>query len=217
MLNKGSTETKDKILEAAFDLFGRYGFEGTSIRAISSKSKVNLAAINYHFKTKEALFWEVMAQAFRDLDHAIKDYAVGSMDTVDLAMKVFDHFQSEKLAVKCTMKMLLDEGISPPESREIREVLDSPMGPPGGLYFAQIIQRDIPFRLSEEGLLWSIKSIFGCIFHWGVMLCADQICHMDKLSDPMMGPEQIRRDVVHMVKSSLEYIKQNEALFRAKV
>lgn len=215
MLNKGSTDTKAKILEAAFELFGRYGFEGTSIRAISTKSKVNLAAINYHFKTKEALFWEVMGQVYQDLDQSVKAYAQDSIDAVDLAMKVFDHFQRDKWAVKSAMKMMLDEGISPPESPEIREMMNSPMGPPGGVYFAQIIQRDIPFPLSQEGLVWSVKSIFGSVFHWGVMLCADQICQADQ-PDPLMCPEQIRRDVTHMVKSALDYIKQNEAHFRAK-
>lgn len=47
--------TKDRILDSAEKLFAERGFDGTSIRMISSDAHVNLAAINYHFQSKDAL------------------------------------------------------------------------------------------------------------------------------------------------------------------
>lgn len=47
--------TKDKILDAAETLFAEHGFEGTSLREITALASVNLAAINYHFRSKDAL------------------------------------------------------------------------------------------------------------------------------------------------------------------
>jgi AcrR family transcriptional regulator len=52
--------TKDRILDTAERLFGRDGFEATSLRAITSEADVNLAAVNYHFQSKDALVQEVI-------------------------------------------------------------------------------------------------------------------------------------------------------------
>lgn len=48
-------ETRQRLLLAALDAFGRYGFDGTSTREIARRADANLAAIVYHFGSKEAL------------------------------------------------------------------------------------------------------------------------------------------------------------------
>ena len=52
-------DTKERILDAAEMLFARDGFHFASLRAITTLAKVNLAAVNYHFGSKEALLEEV--------------------------------------------------------------------------------------------------------------------------------------------------------------
>lgn len=47
--------TRARLVEAALDSFGRLGFEGASTREIAKAAKANLAAIAYHFGSKEAL------------------------------------------------------------------------------------------------------------------------------------------------------------------
>jgi AcrR family transcriptional regulator len=54
--------TKDRILDAAERLFARDGFEATSLRAITTEANVNLAAVNYHFQSKEALVRAVIGR-----------------------------------------------------------------------------------------------------------------------------------------------------------
>lgn len=54
--------TKDRILNAAERLFARDGFEATSLRAITAEADVNLAAVNYHFQSKEALVQAVIGR-----------------------------------------------------------------------------------------------------------------------------------------------------------
>lgn len=51
--------TVDRILDTAETLFASKGFAETSLRAITSKAGVNLAAVNYHFGSKEALIQAV--------------------------------------------------------------------------------------------------------------------------------------------------------------
>lgn len=48
-------DTKTRILDAAEKLFGENGFDGTSLRDITTEADVNLAAVNYHFQSKESL------------------------------------------------------------------------------------------------------------------------------------------------------------------
>ena len=48
-------ETRTRILDVAEELFMLHGFEGTSMRVLTAKAEVNLAAVNYHFGSKDAL------------------------------------------------------------------------------------------------------------------------------------------------------------------
>lgn len=54
-----ANETREKILNAAERLFMEFGYEATSMRHITGEAEVNLAAVNYHFGSKEALIQEV--------------------------------------------------------------------------------------------------------------------------------------------------------------
>ena len=54
-MTRPSEYTRQNIMKAATALFAERGYDGTSIRAIVSKARVNQAAINYHFKGKEDL------------------------------------------------------------------------------------------------------------------------------------------------------------------
>jgi len=47
--------TADRILAAAEHLLAEHGIDGTSLRAITERAAVNVAAVNYHFGSKEAL------------------------------------------------------------------------------------------------------------------------------------------------------------------
>ena len=59
--------TRERIMKAAERLFAEHGYDGTSIRAIVAKARVNQAAINYHFAGKDGLYREVLRAAFRAL------------------------------------------------------------------------------------------------------------------------------------------------------
>jgi AcrR family transcriptional regulator len=57
-----SADTKTRILDAAELLFMEHGFEATSLRQLTSAAAVNLAAVNYHFGSKEELFQAVLTR-----------------------------------------------------------------------------------------------------------------------------------------------------------
>jgi len=59
--------TTDRILDAAEHLFAEQGFS-TSLRAITSAAAVNLAAVNYHFGSKDELIQAVFARRLEPLN-----------------------------------------------------------------------------------------------------------------------------------------------------
>jgi TetR/AcrR family transcriptional regulator, regulator of cefoperazone and chloramphenicol sensitivity len=59
----GEQKTRDRILSAAGDEFAEHGFEGATIRAITERAGVNLAAVNYHFRDKSELYTRVVLDA----------------------------------------------------------------------------------------------------------------------------------------------------------
>jgi AcrR family transcriptional regulator len=68
-MKRPSEITRDRILKTAVKLFAERGYEATSIRTLAAKAHVNQAAINYHFKTKDGLYREVL----RDAIHALTE------------------------------------------------------------------------------------------------------------------------------------------------
>jgi AcrR family transcriptional regulator len=56
-------KTRNKILSAAGEVFAEQGFEGATIRAITDRAGVNVAAVNYHFRDKAELYTLVVLDA----------------------------------------------------------------------------------------------------------------------------------------------------------
>lgn len=59
--------TKERIIGAAEELFAQHGFSGTSLRQVTSRADVNIAAVNYHFGSKENLINEVFRRRLDEL------------------------------------------------------------------------------------------------------------------------------------------------------
>jgi AcrR family transcriptional regulator len=63
------TDTKSRILDAAENLFGRHGFDATSLRDITAEAQVNLAAVNYHFQSKDSLIDAVIQRRIEPMNN----------------------------------------------------------------------------------------------------------------------------------------------------
>lgn len=72
--------TKDRILHAAEELFAQQGFASTSLRQVTSRADVNIAAVNYHFGSKDNLVNEVFR---RRMDDMSADRLAALQDAVD--------------------------------------------------------------------------------------------------------------------------------------
>jgi AcrR family transcriptional regulator len=84
-------DTKTLILDAAEKLFGDNGFEATSLRDITTAAEVNLAAVNYHFQSKDSLIDAVIARRIQPVNErrlALLD-AAGPEATVEQILDAF--------------------------------------------------------------------------------------------------------------------------------
>jgi AcrR family transcriptional regulator len=73
-------ETRTRILDAAEELFMLHGFEGTSMRQLTTKAEANLAAVNYHFGSKDALIEAVFRRRLDPMNAA----RIAELDRLDL-------------------------------------------------------------------------------------------------------------------------------------
>lgn len=92
--------TKERILSAAESLFAQFGFAGTSLRQVTSRADVNLAAVNYHFGSKENLVNEVFRRRMDEMSQARLDaLASARMQTENRLEEVLAAFIGPALAL----------------------------------------------------------------------------------------------------------------------
>lgn len=70
MAAASTVDTKERLLDAAEGLFADQGFRATSVRAITRAAGANLAAVGYHFGSKEALIEAVIDRRLIPLNRA---------------------------------------------------------------------------------------------------------------------------------------------------
>ena len=58
--------TFDRLLQVAVEVFAECGFRSATVREICSKANVNVASVNYYFRSKEALYTQALAFAFEE-------------------------------------------------------------------------------------------------------------------------------------------------------
>ncbi len=65
--NATDQSTEEKIKEAARKIFLQKGFAGTKIRDIADEANINIALLNYYFRSKEKLFDAIFDEALAEL------------------------------------------------------------------------------------------------------------------------------------------------------
>ena len=69
-VNVAAVDTKEQILDVAEKLFAEKGFAGTTLRGVIREAKVNIAAVHYHFGSKEKLFSAVVGRVAKQIIQA---------------------------------------------------------------------------------------------------------------------------------------------------
>lgn len=166
-MSKAQFSTKERILDAAEMLFAQYGFGGTSLRQVTSQADVNIAAVNYHFGSKENLVNEVFrrrmdemsAQRLAQLKTAMNAHP-GDLDAVlaafvepPLAMAQDRHGGGAFIRVIARAYAEKNDGLRRFLSEQYGHVLRE---------FARAIADCVP-GLSKESLYWRLDFLAGAL------------------------------------------------------
>jgi AcrR family transcriptional regulator len=110
------------LLEAGRTLFAERGFDGTSVRALTSRAGANLGAVTYHFGSKESLYEAVADSLMRPLRERIARAAVSDrapLDRVELSVReLFDYLQGHPDLPRFVVQQLAGAHPIPPAVRE---------------------------------------------------------------------------------------------------
>ena len=93
MQNATQFSTRQRILGAAEELFAERGFAGASLRQVTAAAKVNLAAVNYHFGSKDNLIEEVFRRRLDELSRRrlerLAEVSQAAAPTLDAVLDAF--------------------------------------------------------------------------------------------------------------------------------
>src|SRR5262249_16323313 len=95
------TETRQRLLEAAGEVFAARGFRAATVREICRRARANLAAVNYHFGDKERLYAAVLQYTFHCAEPSPLDLGLGVEATVEEGLQAF---------IRSHLCSLFDEG-----------------------------------------------------------------------------------------------------------
>lgn len=160
-MNETITDTKKRIIEAAAYLFGVKGFDGTSTREIGRRAGVNIASLNYHFKSKHNLMEEVASFAIVELKEKLQKLAQEDIqNTADFSIRLFRQFYEEGNKSLNHFKLFLEA-----------ETCDGHMGeyPICFTEMNYFMSRDLSPKVPQEEKLWLYNVIFSYVMHTAIM------------------------------------------------
>ena len=161
------TDTKDKILDTAERLIGEQGYAATSLRQIIAEAGVNLAAVHYHFGSKEELLDAVVVRKVTPvnqarlawLDRAEAEAGSGPLEVERVLESFFIptvETASRNPGFVRLMGQMLAEGMMP---RIVEKHFQA-----SGLRFVAALRRAVP-DLPQEELLWRVHFMVGAMSH----------------------------------------------------
>lgn len=201
--------TKSKILEVASRLFAEQGLEGTSIREISREADVNLAAINYHFKSKENLYLEVFTRNYQWMEEGIAQIGANeNLNTREFAWRMYQFFTQNSDAMMNSFKIILNKNIDFTQAPGFLDKGEGEIfGPPGAKYMLPLIQKDVGNNVDFEQCHWAMRMIFSVLVHFGVLMGTSFIkANCDRM--PFMSSDQKQKDIYQLVDAILGHLKK---------
>jgi AcrR family transcriptional regulator len=166
-------DTRSRILDVAEELFSEQGFDRVSIRDITNKARVNLAAINYHFGSKEDLIAAIFEREFVPVNEARLTALDGVQRSGKKNPKLEDILEAFiRPTVQCSIggpkggkafSMLFGRCLSEP-SPEIEALLKRQFEPLVARMDAALMKA-LP-NLTRSDIFWCMKFTFGALHHW---------------------------------------------------
>ncbi|MCI0537533.1 MAG: CerR family C-terminal domain-containing protein [Verrucomicrobiales bacterium] len=195
-------ETRQRLLEAAGEVFAQHGFRDATIREICEKAKANIAAVHYHFGDKEELYAAVFRFA--------RTCAAAGFDNVPPTAPPEERLRAFVRAVLTRFfdegrpawlgKLVAQEMINP--TKALDTLVDEQIRPTSERLRA-IVRELIGAEMAEEELWlcgFSIAAQWLFYFH-----CGEVVKRLNPAQQ--FGPQEIERLADHITKFSVAALK----------
>jgi len=165
---KPQHETRTRILDAAEELFMQQGFGGTSMRLLTTKAGVNLAAVNYHFGSKDALIEAVFRRRLDPMNAAriaaLDEIEAGGAPNLEAIIRAFISpglrmMEDAKGGGRNFIRLLGRTYTEP--AKGIRQLIGQMYAPAMQRYKAAL-ERALP-QMPREELVWRMHFLFGTL------------------------------------------------------
>ena len=156
-------DTRQRIIEASTYLFGMKGYDGTSTREIAQRAGVNIASLNYHFKSKQGILEEVTGCIIIEFKEKMRQLAEDQTQTAaQYALKIYATLRED--GVKCLnhFKMILGSG------NGCSHFLQSEVAP-GWEELRLFIKKELKSSVPDSETIWASSVIFTYLMHSAVM------------------------------------------------
>lgn len=78
-----SDVTREHLMAAALPLFAERGYHATTVRQIVTMANANVAAISYHFRSKDGLYLEILKRGFAELERGLVGRSAWESEAVE--------------------------------------------------------------------------------------------------------------------------------------
>lgn len=161
--------TRERILDAAKDMFAEHGVEGVSLRELTLKAGVNLAAVHYHFGSKEGVLAELFARSSKsivkwrlDLLEKVRRYPDGRPYLEDV-LEAFLRPSLQSGRRQNASFVQLRARLALERDEAIRRILSQAFDE-SSRKFLDAIQEALP-GLPREELYWRFHFLIGSMFY----------------------------------------------------
>ena len=153
----------DRLLQVAVEVFAECGFRYATVRDICSKANVNVASVNYYFRSKEALYVQALAFAFQEANRLHPQDAALDKDLpperrLMLFIKNFLHKLLDDSHLGLHSKLIAREIADP--TKALDEIIQTAIVPQFAL-LQEIIQQILGTRADKVTVQRCLLSIFG--------------------------------------------------------
>jgi AcrR family transcriptional regulator len=161
--------TRAKLLQAAGLVFAEQGFQAATVRDICTRAKVNIAAINYHFRDKLGLYTEVLRHAICVAEHAAMREALSASKSPEEALRSFISIMLRKMSASersgWAMRIMAHEFAQPTPALD--QVIEEVIRPNYGK-LREIVGRILDRDPDDEATRLCAHSVIGQIIHYAL-------------------------------------------------
>ncbi|NOT12833.1 MAG: CerR family C-terminal domain-containing protein [Methylococcaceae bacterium] len=160
--------TFDRLLQVAVEVFAENGFRATTVREICCRANVNVASVNYYFRSKEALYSKALAFAFEEANRrypqdAALDKQLPSEQRLRFFIENFLHKLLDESHLGFHSKLITREIAEP--TRALDEIISTAIAPNCAL-LEEIIRQILGQNATNDSVHRSVISVLGqCLMY----------------------------------------------------